>query len=157
VFEEADVHLAIAGSAPDAEWIRLAAESGERIRFLGPIDDMAPLFAAADALVHPTRWDACSLSTIEAGAAGLPVITTAKNGAAELIRDGETGFVLADPEDVAMLAERMRRLLDPALRRRMGAAAREASQGHDVRANHEAVLSVLLANRRARNAGAALS
>ncbi len=157
VFEEADVHLAIAGSTPDETWIRMAAESGSRIRFLGPVDDIAPLFAAADALVHPTRWDACSLSTIEAGAAGLPAITTVRNGASELIQDGETGFVLTDPDDVGALAERMRRLLDPALRQRMGAAAREASRGHDVQANYAAVLAILAANSRGRSAGAASS
>lgn len=155
VFEEADVHLAIAGSAPDEGWLRLAAESGERIRFLGPVDDMAEMFAAADALVHPTRWDACSLSTIEAGAAGLPVITTACNGAAELIVEEETGFLLMDPEDVGGLAERMRRLLDPAVRARMGAAARTASARHDVVANYEAVLGILETNRRGRSGSAA--
>ncbi len=147
--EGADVHLLIAGAAPDAAWTRLAAPAEGRVRFLGLVDDMARLFAAADALVHPTRWDACSLSTIEAGAAGLPAITTVRNGAAELIEERVTGFVLPDPEDDAALAERMRRLLDPAVRRRMGEAARAASRGHDVRANYEAVLAVLRANRRA--------
>jgi UDP-glucose:(heptosyl)LPS alpha-1,3-glucosyltransferase len=151
----ADVVLAIAGGEPDAKWRAMTACLGKRVRFLGLVDDMTPLFAAADALVHPTRWDACSLSTIEAGAAGLSVITTARNGAAELIREGETGFVLPDPEDVAALADRIGRLLDPALRARMGAAAREASLGHDLRANYEAVERVMLANTRAGNARAA--
>ena len=153
-FEEQDVHLAIAGSTPDAAWSRMAEENGTRIHFLGPVEDMLPLFAAADALVHPTRWDACSLSTIEAGAAGLPAITTARNGAAELIRDGETGFVLDDPEDVGALAGRMRLLLDPGLRARMGNAARRASRGQDVAVNFERVLAILAANSRAGNAPA---
>jgi len=149
------VVLLIAGGVPDAAWQRLAASKSGRVRFLGSVIDMAPLFAAADVLVHPTRWDACSLSTIEAGAAGMPAITTTRNGAAELIRDGETGFILPDPEDIAALAERMRRLLDPALRARMGAAARAASAAHDVRANYRAVEAVLAANSRDCNAPAA--
>jgi len=144
----ADAVLAIAGGVPGKVWHALSAGLGERVMFLGPVDDMTPLFAAADALVHPTRWDACSLSTIEAGAAGLPVITTSRNGAAELIRNDETGFILADPEDVPALADRMGRLLDPSLRARMGGAARVASYGHDVRANYTAVEAVLLANSR---------
>ncbi|MFT8242523.1 glycosyltransferase family 4 protein [Roseomonas sp. BN140053] len=141
----AEAHLAIAGGAADAHWTGLAAELGvaDRVRFLGQVDEMAPLFAAADAFVHPTRWDACSLSTIEAAAAALPVITTAMNGAAELIRDGETGFVLSDPEDAGALAARMRLLLDGAARRRIGAAAHLAAQGHDIRDNLRAVESLL--------------
>ncbi|HYZ63354.1 MAG TPA: glycosyltransferase family 4 protein [Acetobacteraceae bacterium] len=141
----AEAHLAIAGADPGPDWTRLAASLGvaARVHFLGLVDDMVPLFGAADALVHPTRWDACSLSTIEAGAAGLPVITTAQNGAAELLRDGETGYVLPDPEDVAALADRMRRLLDPSLRRRLGEAARTAAKAHDVSLNYERVEAVL--------------
>jgi len=153
--EGRDVRLVLAGAAPDPVWTGLAAPLGDRVRFLGLVEDMTPLFAAADVLVHPTRWDACSLSTIEAGAAGLPVVTTTRNGAAELIRDGETGFVLPDPEDVAALADAMRRLLDPALRSRMGAAARTASAAHDVRTNYAAVEAVLALNSRAGNAPAA--
>ncbi len=142
----ADVRLAIAGGTPDPFWTGLAGQLGVggRVAFLGWVADTTPLFAAADAFVHPTRWDACSLSTIEAGAAGLPAITTTRNGAAALIEDGATGFVLADPEDVPALADRMGRLLDPALRARLGAAARAASAGHDLARNHAAVEAVLL-------------
>src|SRR5205085_11435910 len=98
VAEGRDVRLLLAGAPPDRIWLERAAPLGDRVRFLGLVEDMAKLFAAADVLVHPTRWDACSLSTIEAGAAGLPVITTVRNGAAELIRDGVTRLVLPDPE-----------------------------------------------------------
>ncbi len=132
--------LAIAGSRGDA---RLAGLAAGAVRFLGVVEDMPGLFAATDAMVHPTRWDACSLSTIEAGAAGLPVITTRRNGAAELVADGVTGFVVDDPEDVAAVAARMRRLMDAALRRQMREAALVASLGHDVAANYRAVLAVL--------------
>ena len=140
-----DIHLAVAGGVPDAEWRALAAASGgsDTVTFLGQVDDMRPVFAASDIYVHPTRWDACSLSTIEAAAAGLPVITTAINGAAELIDDGITGFVLADPDDVTSLSVRLRALLDPGLRRRIGNAALAASKQHDLDTNLAAVEAVL--------------
>ena len=142
---ERTARLVVVGGVPDTAWTTLAAELGvaDQVAFLGPVAAMAPLFAAADALVHPTRWDACSLSTIEAGAAGLPVITTGMNGAAELIAEGQTGFVLPDPEDAAALAGRMRMLLDPDTRKRLGAAAHRASAGHDLRHNLAAVEAVL--------------
>jgi UDP-glucose:(heptosyl)LPS alpha-1,3-glucosyltransferase len=155
VAEGREVQLVLAGGTPDAFWTALAAPLGARVRFLGLVDDMAKLFAAADALVHPTRWDACSLSTIEAGAAGLPVITTRSNGAAALIENGVTGFVLADPEDEAALVDAMRRLLDPVLRARMGEAARAASRSHAAAINYAATEAVLLANSPAGNVGAA--
>lgn len=153
--EGADVTLAIAGGEPDAWWRGLAAGLGvaDRVRFLGQVDDMAPLFAAADACVHPTRWDACSLSTIEAAAAGLPVITTAMNGASELIADGRTGFVLPDPADLRALTAVMRSLLDGETRRRVGMAALAASAGHDIRENLRAVTAVLAETAAQRSAG----
>jgi UDP-glucose:(heptosyl)LPS alpha-1,3-glucosyltransferase len=154
--EGEDVRLVVAGESPDAEWRQLVGGLGlnQRVTFLGAVADMVPLFAASDALLHPTRWDACSLSTIEAQAAGRPAVTTAMNGASDLIVDGETGFVLREPEDLNGLAARMRLLLDPALRGRIGEAARRAAASFDVRDNHAAVERLLLEaaeqNRRSR-------
>jgi glycosyltransferase involved in cell wall biosynthesis len=57
-------------------------------------------------------------------AAGLPVITTPVGSAAEIVRDGETGFVIAG-DDPAILSERIATVLNDAeLRARMGAAGR---------------------------------
>jgi UDP-glucose:(heptosyl)LPS alpha-1,3-glucosyltransferase len=143
--EGADARLMVAGAAADAFWTDLAGRLGVRdhVHFLGLVTDMAPLFAAADVLVHPTRWDACSLATIEGMAAGLPVITTAMNGASELIADGRSGFVLPDPEDVPALAAHMRRLLAADARRCVGAAARGTALRHDSRDNFRAVEDLL--------------
>jgi hypothetical protein len=52
--------------------------------------------------------------------------------------------VLPDPEDAAALTARMQTLLDPALRGRLGAAARAASAAHDLRHNLAAVEAVLI-------------
>jgi UDP-glucose:(heptosyl)LPS alpha-1,3-glucosyltransferase len=141
-----DARLAVAGGSPGRAWRRLANRLGlaRRVLFLGPVDAMEALFAAADCCVHPTRWDACSLSTIEAMAAGLPVITTAMNGASELITHGETGFVMADPDDVASLAGFMRILMDEDVRRRMGNKAGDAASHFDVTGNYRAVEALML-------------
>ena len=147
-----DAWLVVAGGVAGPWWLRLADGLGVagRVIFCGPVADPAGLFAAADAYVQPTRWDACSLATVEGMASGLPVITTATNGASELIEDGRTGFVLADPEDVAALAGRMIGLMDAETRRRIGTAARAASLHHDIRDNLRAVEAELLAAARAR-------
>lgn len=119
--------LHIAGSKKSAWAARLAKKLGvaDAVEFLGPVENMRELYARADACVHPTWYDPCSLVTLEAWACGLPVITTRCNGAADLMRDGAEGFVLDDPGDSAALAAAMQRLLEPSRRAEMGAAARE--------------------------------
>jgi len=58
-------------------------------------------------------------------AAGLPMVVTRVGAVPDIVEDGVTGFII-EPGDVAALNDRIKRLLeDPALRARMGAAARE--------------------------------
>jgi phosphatidyl-myo-inositol dimannoside synthase len=62
---------------------------------------------------------------LEAAAAGVPQIAGDSGGAPEAVVDGVTGLVVRQPGDPGALAEALRRLLvDPALRQRMGEAAR---------------------------------
>jgi UDP-glucose:(heptosyl)LPS alpha-1,3-glucosyltransferase len=92
---------------------------GERVIFPGPSADPRPFYQAADLFVLPTRHDPCSLVVLEALAMGVPVISTAANGACEAMTPGEQGIVLADSADIAGLAVAMRKLLDGEERRRM--------------------------------------
>jgi UDP-glucose:(heptosyl)LPS alpha-1,3-glucosyltransferase len=142
-----DVRLVIAGGTPGRFWHSLVARLGlsNKIHFCGQVREIEHLFAAADAVVHPTRWDACSLITMEAMACGVPMVTTAWNGMADIVQDGQNGFVLDDPDDAAALADRMERLVEPTLRHRIGAAARDLACRYDIRENCRAVESVLIA------------
>lgn len=100
-------------------------EVDARVRFVGPVDDPRPLYAAADLFVLPTVYDPSSNATLEAMAMGLPVVTTATNGSAELLEHGRSGWVLERPDDVAGLA----RLLEEAAGadgRTVGEAGRRA-------------------------------
>ncbi len=97
---------------------------GDRVRFAGGVSDVRPYHAAADGFLLATLYDPQPNAVLEAMASGLPVITTRKCGAAELLRDGESGFV-RDALDVPGLAAAVD-ALDPATARRVGAAAREA-------------------------------
>ncbi len=72
--------------------------SGE-IVFAGSTDEPEKYYGAADLLVHPSFYDACSLTVLEALASGLPVITTATNGASGVLHQGQEGYVLSDPRD----------------------------------------------------------
>jgi UDP-glucose:(heptosyl)LPS alpha-1,3-glucosyltransferase len=87
--------------------------------FAGQTDRVADFYAASDFFVLPTRHDSCSLVVLEALAMGLPVISTVFNGACEIMRDGEHGFVLSNPADVGALTAAMGQLMDPTARQRM--------------------------------------
>jgi len=96
----------------------------ERIRFEKPSSDVLFFYAAADLYIGPSLEDAFNLPIPEAMACGLPVIASANTGASEIIRDGETGFILREPQDHLELAFLIRRIqAEDALRLSMGAAA----------------------------------
>jgi UDP-glucose:(heptosyl)LPS alpha-1,3-glucosyltransferase len=105
-----------------------AGGAGGAFLFPGPVSGAEDFYLGSDAFVFPTIYEPFSNACLEALAAGLPVITTEANGAAEIFRDGDAGFLLADPFDAATLADRMEDLLDSSLRSRMGAAARAAAE-----------------------------
>lgn len=106
---------------------KLAAQLGlaERIRFLGGQQDVKPYYGAADALVLPTLYDPFPNVALEAMACCLPVISSEKSGAAELLRQGESGFIVP-ATDTQAVAAAMLRLCSPQTAQAMGAAARTA-------------------------------
>jgi glycosyltransferase involved in cell wall biosynthesis len=74
--------------------------------------------------VLPTRADLSPNTILEAMATGRPVVASRLCGIPDMVEDGVTGFLIP-PDDPAALADRIARLLrDPALRQRMGNAAR---------------------------------
>jgi glycosyltransferase involved in cell wall biosynthesis len=104
-----------------------AAEHGfaERLHILEQRSDIPDLQAAADVFCMPSRWEGLPLAILEAMLAGNPVVASETSGIPEAITSGEHG-ILTPPGDVAALAEALGALLvDPGLRRRLGAAARE--------------------------------
>ncbi len=130
----ARLRLLVAGSGDVPSFERLAhrLHVADQVVFAGRLNRVEEAYAAADVALQPTRYDACSLATIEGLASGLPTITTRRNGAAELLADGTHGYILDDAEDVEGLAAAMERLLQPELRRQMGQAARERGGQQDI-------------------------
>ncbi len=135
----------VVGKGDPRPYLDRAASAGAdgTLRFLGPVSGAEEFYLGADAFVFPTVYEPFSNACLEAMAAGLPVVTTRTNGVTEIFRDGDAGFVLEDPFDASALAGRMRELLDPALRGRMGAAARGAAEGVPLGTKVEEILGVL--------------
>lgn len=112
----------------------VGGESWERaglpipVRRAGYISDderMATVYAAADLIVVPSTVENLPNTLLEAMACGLPAVAVQAGGMADAVRDGETGYLVAQG-DIASLATRLRMLLDDVdSRRRMGQAGRQ--------------------------------
>ena len=100
-----------------AEWVRWPGWAEQ--------EDLAGIYALADALLLPSLFESCGLPILEAMAAGCPVVTADRYGTKEL---AEGAAVLVDPEAVGSIADGIRRVLDDAeLRSRLVAAGRARS------------------------------
>ena len=87
-------------------------------------------YTSADVVVMPSHYESFGMVALEAMACGTPVIASDVGGLAELVRDGETGF-LVPGRDPAALAERLRCLLsDDELRARLGRQAADYAEGY---------------------------
>lgn len=100
-----DARLMIAGlketDAAAAKPAALARSLGvaSRVKWLGHREDMAQVMAAADLLLHPSRYDTTGTVILEAVANGLPVIATAACGYAPHINAARAGVVVPEPFD----------------------------------------------------------
>jgi UDP-glucose:(heptosyl)LPS alpha-1,3-glucosyltransferase len=123
-----DARLVVVGRDKEpARYEELAQRLGvaERVIIAGPQLDPRPYYGAADAFVLPTLYDPFPNAALEAMACRLPIVTSTKSGAAELVREHDAGLICPS-RDVAGLAAHMRVLMDPAQRERFGARARAA-------------------------------
>jgi glycosyltransferase involved in cell wall biosynthesis len=125
----ANVRLTIVGDGPLRGRLgSLAVELGVDVRFEGRTNAVADHLRGADILVRPTLTEGMSLSVLEAMASGVCVVASAVPGNAELIRHGETGLLAAVGDPAAFERALGRAVADPEERRRLGAAALEASK-----------------------------
>jgi glycosyltransferase involved in cell wall biosynthesis len=125
------VQIAVAGFLPGSPYPDEAKALGiaHRVHFLGLVKEMPVLMHSVDAFVFPSRYEAMSLSLLEAMAAGLPVVTARTAGGAEIITP-ECGIVLDDPDDPKALAGAVARLAgNDDARRAMGVAANQLATG----------------------------
>jgi glycosyltransferase involved in cell wall biosynthesis len=126
--ERADAHLVMVGDGPlrgEVEAAVTRAGLRDRVHLLGIRRDVPVLLRAFDVLALASRWEGLPRVFPQAMAAGLPVVASRVDGAADAIVPGETGW-LVDVGDPAGLAGRLLELArDPDSARRMGAAGRE--------------------------------
>lgn len=101
--------LLIAGRVGSAvERLSREFEMGSRMKWLGQLEEIAPVFAASDLFVLPTAYEAWGLVIVESLACGTPVITTRLAGASESIIAGTNGYLLDNPSDLDLLTSRIK-------------------------------------------------
>jgi glycosyltransferase involved in cell wall biosynthesis len=108
----------------EAELGRWHATAG--VELVGAVSDVNAFWQAVHIACLPSRGgEGLPRSLLEAAACGRPVVTTETPGCRHFVRDGEDGILVA-PNDVAALADAIRRLAaDSCLRRRMGESGRK--------------------------------
>lgn len=136
--------LLVVGRDRKEPYLHLGKKLGisERVIFAGSTDEPEKYYGAADLLIHPTFYDACSLTVLEALASGLPVITTYSNGASGIITQGQEGFIVSDPRDIQDLVEKITFFLDHEKVQRVSNAARHLAESHSLERNWREVKSV---------------
>jgi UDP-glucose:(heptosyl)LPS alpha-1,3-glucosyltransferase len=119
------IHLLVCGGGRLGPCRRMVKRLGlgDTVHLVGFVPQIRQVFWASDFFAMPTYYDPCSLVVFEALACGLPVITTACNGAAEVITEGREGFIIQTPDARAHLADALDRMTDDTGRRTMSAHA----------------------------------
>jgi glycosyltransferase involved in cell wall biosynthesis len=123
-----DVHFVMIGDGSDRPRVeQFAQQIGVRdhVHFLGPCAETASYLHRADIVWVPSLRGGGVCSALEAMAAGRPVIASRLPDLAEIVVDGETGF-LVEPNNKAALARQTRLLLDdPSRRHQMGQSGQQ--------------------------------
>lgn len=92
------VGLIIAGDGSQKESLETYARDlgiASSVRFLGWVDDTAPLFATADVFLSTSEYEGYGMSVIEAGLAGVPVVSTDVGVAGEVLVNGRNSYIVS--------------------------------------------------------------
>ncbi|HKX32664.1 MAG TPA: N-acetyl-alpha-D-glucosaminyl L-malate synthase BshA [Blastocatellia bacterium] len=125
--------LVMCGDGPE----RVGAEALARdyglngeVLFAGQVPNIADYLSVADLLLVPSETESFGLAALEAMACEVPVIATRAGGLPEVIRDGETGYLVELGDTQTMVDRAIRILSDDRLQRRMGQLGRAWAVEH---------------------------
>jgi L-malate glycosyltransferase len=128
VVRQSEANLILVGPGNDRQrLIELAASLGisDRVQFVGAVDSPAEYLRAADIFVLPSVAEGMSNSLLEAMATALPCVVSGIGGNIDLVADGQTGRLVAQPTAEAWSNTILELLESPSEARRLGSAAHQ--------------------------------
>jgi glycosyltransferase involved in cell wall biosynthesis len=133
IAQTADIEAFILGDGEQRQNLEHLARDlgvGDRIHFLGWVDNPRSYLPKFDVVAMPSRSEGFPLAMVEAMLAAKPVVATRVGSIPEAIIDGETG-ILIDKNDTSALVQALQQLRDnPQQRRSLGERAREMAVRH---------------------------
>jgi UDP-glucose:(heptosyl)LPS alpha-1,3-glucosyltransferase len=134
----------ILGRDKKTPYVRLAKKLGvsEEILFAGSTNEPEKYYGAADLLVHPTFYDACSLTVLEALASGLPVVTTASNGASGVLSQREDGWVIERVRTGNEVKIAIQYFLNGEIRKKASQRSREKAENYSEKLNFDQMIGI---------------
>ncbi len=139
-----NIRLLVVGKGNAKPYVTLAKEQGveDVLRFAGHVSNSPAYYGAADLFVLPTHYDPFANVCLEAMACGIPVITTRRNGASELIQDGVNGYTIAAPGEAGALTRAIQLALTDRSDQNLGEKAAETARNFSHAAHIRSVLAV---------------
>jgi glycosyltransferase involved in cell wall biosynthesis len=126
-------HVLVVGKGDESRFRRIAAEVGcaDTVTFVGAHrEGLSRFYAAADVFAMPASFETFSMATLEAMAAGLPVVISDRMGVRDLVSDRLNGFVVPADDAVEPCVDRFEQLLQVHMRASMTEAARVEARRH---------------------------
>ena len=125
--------LDLVGDGPERESLQtLASELGirDRVVFHGDVADVWPLLSHATVFALSSAYEPLGIAALEAMAAGLPVVATDVGGLREVVRPGETGWLVPQGDSGRLEAHLTELLKDRARSAALGSNGRRAAEAH---------------------------
>ena len=126
-----DSLIRIAGTGPLRNSLEQRAQDlglGDRVKFVGQVEDIPKFFSDATFVVHTSDSEGCPNTVMEAMACGRAVIATDAGDVPHLVEDGKTGFVVPRGDDATLVERMMKLITDRNLCRSMGEAGRAKAE-----------------------------
>jgi glycosyltransferase involved in cell wall biosynthesis len=114
----------VVGDGPEMTAMKAGLRNGVFAGFLDG-EDLARAYACSDIFFFPSESETFGNVTLEAMASGLPAVNAISSGSNSLVVDGVTGYLESARDEDALAARLAALAEEPALRRRMGEAARQ--------------------------------
>ena len=126
-YPDCKLHLVGDGDLrPEIEQLVAQLQLNEAVIFHGMQSDVHPYLQSADVFVLSSSYEGMPMTIIEAMGTGLPIVASAVGGVPDMIRDGQSGFLVKPvPEEIANMILKL--LRDTSLREKLGGGAKEDS------------------------------